>query len=149
LAEPTAWLPVRVDRHWFGVEVARVQEVLASRPVTRVPMAPPGLAGLVQVRGEILVAVDLRQRLGLPTDAAAGRQVVVRSTVGPVSLLVDEVGEVCEGAVVSPPEALSVAIRDVAAGALPGTEGPMLVLDVDRATQVSAFGPTGPAGFGR
>lgn len=149
MAEPTSWLPVRVDRHWFGLEIARVQEVLTSRSVTRVPLAPPGLAGLVQVRGEILVAVDLRQRLGLPTDAVASRQVVVRSTVGPVSLLVDEVGEVREGAVLPPPEALSAAVREVAAGALPGAEGPLVVLDVDRATQVAPFGPTGAAAFGR
>src|SRR3954454_16474957 len=91
-----------VDGHYFGVDVLRVQEVIRAQPMTRVPLAPPVVRGLINLRGQIVTAIDLRRRLGMP-DRAADRppvNVVVRTDDGAVSLLVDEIGDV-----IAPPEA--------------------------------------------
>jgi purine-binding chemotaxis protein CheW len=81
---------------FFGIEVNKVQEVLRHQPTTRVPLAPPVLGGLINLRGQIVTAVDLRARLGLEPRAAdvLPMNVVVRSEDGAVSLLVDEIGDV-------------------------------------------------------
>lgn len=82
----------------LGVEVLEVQEVVRAQPMTRVPLAPPAVRGLVNLRGHIITALDLRERLGLP-PREAGRDamhVVVRTDDGPVSLLVDGIGDVLE-----------------------------------------------------
>ena len=58
-----------VDRLLFGVEVEKVQEVIRYQAMTRVPLAPPVVKGLINLRGQIVTAVDLRRRLGLPPRA--------------------------------------------------------------------------------
>ena len=55
-----------LDGHSYGVDVKAVQEVLRGQPRTRVPLAPSSLAGLINLRGQVLTAVDLREQLGLP-----------------------------------------------------------------------------------
>ena len=61
-----------VDRLLFGVEVEKVQEVIRYQAMTRVPLAPPVVKGLINLRGQIVTAVDLRGRLGLPPRANIG-----------------------------------------------------------------------------
>src|SRR5271170_1222411 len=87
-----------VDELLFGVGVEKVQEVIRYQEMTRVPLAPPGVKGLINLRGQIVTAIDLRSRLGL-CERAAGNlpvDVVIRHKDGPVSLLVDEIGDVLE-----------------------------------------------------
>ena len=87
-----------VGRYLFGVDVSLVQEVVRLQQITPVPLAVPEIAGLINLRGEVLTAIDLRSRLGLP-PAEGGREpvnVVVRVDDEPVSLLVDEIGGVIE-----------------------------------------------------
>jgi purine-binding chemotaxis protein CheW len=55
-----------LDDHFFGIEVENVQEVLRHQAMTRVPLAPVLIGGLINLRGQIVTAIDLRQRLGLP-----------------------------------------------------------------------------------
>lgn len=85
-----------VDGHYFGIEVNRVQEVLRYQEMTRVPLAPAVVSGLINLRGQIVTAIDLRQRLGLRPRPQGQRpmNVIVRSDDGAVSLLVDEIGDV-------------------------------------------------------
>ncbi len=80
----------------FGIDARDVQEIMSSQRVTRVPLAPPGVAGLLNVRGELVTAIDLRSALELPPRApdAAPMNIVLRTADGAVSLLVDSVGEV-------------------------------------------------------
>ena len=87
-----------VGKYLFGVDVSLVQEVVRLQQITPVPLAVPEIAGLINLRGEVLTAIDLRSRLGLP-PADGGREpvnVVVRVDDEPVSLLVDEIGGVLE-----------------------------------------------------
>jgi purine-binding chemotaxis protein CheW len=127
---------------FLGIEVSRVQEVLRGLPVVRVPLAPPSIRGLIHLRGEIITAIDLRRRMGLG-DAAADAcpaTVVVRTDAGPVSLLVDEVGDVLvvrDDDFERPPETLRGPSRELIRGAykLPGEL--LLHLVVDEVVRIS------------
>ena len=87
-----------VDGLLFGVEVEKVQEVIRYQEMTRVPLAPPMVKGLINLRAQIVTAIDLRRRLALRDRAATDlpMNVVVRHDDGAVSLLVDEIGDVVE-----------------------------------------------------
>jgi purine-binding chemotaxis protein CheW len=83
---------------FFGVEVLKVQEVIRYQEMTGVPLASRTIQGLINLRGQIVTAIDLRRRLELPprTGDQLPMNVVVRTDDGAVSLLVDEIGEVVE-----------------------------------------------------
>src|SRR5690606_11734778 len=111
-----------LDGARYGVDVQDVQEVLRHQERTPVPLAPPGTAGLVNLRGQVVLAVDLRVRLGLEPLAADAEtmQVVVQVGGEPVSLLVDEIGDVVdvdESQFETPPDTLDPALREVIRGA--------------------------------
>ncbi len=127
----------------FGVEVSEVQEVIRHLNLTRVPLAPPIVRGLINLRGQIVTAIDLRCRLEL--DARAADQhpmnVVVRTDDEAVSLLVDEIGDVCEveeGVFERPPETLNGVARDLIRGAYKLKDRLLLVLDTEKAVQITA-----------
>jgi purine-binding chemotaxis protein CheW len=88
----------RLADHLFGVDVIRVQEVIRYQQMTRVPLSPPVVEGLINLRGQIVTALDLRRRLDLPERAAdqLPMNVVIRTDHGPVSFLVDDIGDVVE-----------------------------------------------------
>ncbi len=83
---------------FFGVHVTEVQEVLRYQEMTQVPLAPAVIEGLINLRGQIVTALDMRRRLAVaPRDPERQpMNMVVRSEDGPVSLLVDEIGDVLE-----------------------------------------------------
>ena len=83
---------------WFGMQAMEVQEVLQEQEVTPVPLAPPAVEGLINLRGQIVPAITLRQLLNLPTRDEEGNppSVVVRAGFGVFSLQVDEIGDVLE-----------------------------------------------------
>lgn len=111
-----------VGKYLFGVDVSLVQEVVRLQLITPVPLAPPEIAGLINLRGEVLTAIDLRTRLGLPS-ADPDREpvnVVVRVDDEPVSLLVDEIGGVLEVSGVpfeQTPSTVAESVRDLLLGA--------------------------------
>lgn len=84
--------------NYFGVEVECVQEILRSQEMTPVPLSSPVVCGLINLRGQIVTTIDLRRRLGLGerTDGQPPMNVVVRTSGGGVSLLVDDIGDVVE-----------------------------------------------------
>ena len=81
---------------YFGVDVLEVQEVLRNQQMTPAPRADRVIRGLINLRGQIVTAFDVRCRLGLPPRPAKDEpmNVVIRSEDGAVSLLVDEIGDV-------------------------------------------------------
>src|ERR1700712_2738049 len=86
------------DDMYFGIWVREVQEVLQYQDMVRVPLASPVVRGLINLRGQIVTALDPRRRLELPdrSDDADPMNVVVRTDDGAVSLLVDQIGDVVE-----------------------------------------------------
>lgn len=123
----------------YGVDVLHVQEALRAHTRTPVPHAPAGVAGLVNLRGQVVLTIDLRVRLGLPplADDAEPMMVVVQVGDEPVSLLVDEVGDVVEvddGQFETPPDTLDPALREVVLGVYKLSDGLLLALDVEQAT---------------
>lgn len=87
-----------VDDLLVGVDVTRVQEVICNQHLTSVPLAPPGVAGLINLRGQIVTALDLRWQVGLGARklGAGSVNVVLRQDRGVVSVVVDEVGDVVD-----------------------------------------------------
>lgn len=130
-----------LDGHLFGVEVETVQEVIRYQEMTRIPLAAGAVGGLINLRGQVITALDLRRRLGLP-DRPEGQlpmNVVVRTEEGAVSLLVDQIGEVIETDAAhfeSPPDTVTAQAKDLIRGAykLDGTL--LLALDVPRAVEL-------------
>ena len=130
-----------LDGHLFGVEVETVQEVIRYQAATRVPLAPPAIGGLINLRGQVLTAIDLRRRLGLPDrgDGALPMNVVVRTEDGAVSLLVDQIGEVVETDAAHfevPPDTVAPAARALIRGAYKLDDALLLSLDVPRAVDL-------------
>jgi purine-binding chemotaxis protein CheW len=82
--------------HWFGVPVGDVKEVTTQTTCTRIPHAPLGVAGYVNIRGHIFMALDPRALLGLEAKTATEKRLILfKPGVGPsFGLLVDEVGEI-------------------------------------------------------
>jgi purine-binding chemotaxis protein CheW len=131
--------------HLFGIEVVKVQEVLRYQRMTPVPLAPPDVAGLINLRGQIVTALDLRSRLDLPPrpDDRLPMNVVVRTPEGSLSLLVDEIGdviEVAEDAFERPPATLTGQARLLVRGAYKLDSRLLLMLDTERAVGLEAVG---------
>ena len=136
-----------VDDLYFGVAVAEVQEVLRHQPMTPVPRANEAVRGLINLRGQIVTALDLRVRLGLPPrpEGALPMNVIVRSRGEVVSLLVDDIGDVIDtsGLELEPaPANVPSVVQDVVHGVLALPEAVLLVLDADRAADVSVVPET-------
>ena len=87
-----------LENYLFGISLLEIQEVIQHLDITEVPLAPSVVQGLMNLRGQIVLAVDLRRQLELP-ERPAGMQpmnLVVRAGEEPVSLLVDEIADVVE-----------------------------------------------------
>ncbi len=131
-----------LDGLFFGVEVREVQEVIRYQAMTRVPLASRMVKGLINLRGQIVTAIDLRRRLRLaerPADRLP-MNVVVRTDDGPTSLLVDEIGDVLEVDPASferPPETLPGVARELVLGAYKLKDRLLLPLETAKAVTVS------------
>ena len=100
----------------FGVELCCVQELIRYQEMTAVPLATPAVSGLINLRGQIVIAVDARRALSLPERDRAEQpmNVVLRSEDGCTSLLVDRIGDVVsvdKSASVPPPENIPLSLR--------------------------------------
>ncbi len=118
---------------WFGIPVESVREILREQTLTRVPLAPPEIAGLMNVRGQIVTVVDLSSILELlPRSAGqAAMNLVLSGESGAVSLLVDEVGELVtpgHDSYETAPESLSSAARELVPGVYKLPDGLLHVL---------------------
>lgn len=130
---------------YLGLDVLRVQEVIRSQPMTRVPLAHPVVRGLINLRGQIVTAIDLRRRLDLPprSDDTPPVNVVVQTEDGVVSLLVDEIGdvlEVADGDFERPPDNLRGTARELILGAYKLSDRLLLILDPERTVALPGNG---------
>ncbi len=131
-----------VNDLFFGVDVLCVQEVLRFQQMTGVPQAPEVIEGLINLRGQIVTAIDMRRRLRLPPRGGElmPMNMVVRTEDGAVSLLVDEIGDVLDVDTASferPPENLDPAARELIRGVFKLKDRLLLVLDAERTVDLA------------
>jgi purine-binding chemotaxis protein CheW len=127
----------------FGIEVSNVQEVIRYQQMTRVPLSATAIEGLINLRGQIVTAVDLRDQLELPPlpKGKLPMNVVVSIDQDPVSFLVDEIGDVIEvddERFEEPPRTLGGPIRQLVSGILKLDRKLLLILDVERAARTES-----------
>jgi purine-binding chemotaxis protein CheW len=141
IAEGSQYCTFEVVDLLVGIEVSDVQEVLPDQAMTPVPLAPEGVLGLINLRGQIVTAVDLRSRLGLPVRPPGVRAMnaVVRRHGEVISLVVDRTRDV----IVPPPEAFAPVpptvgprIRQMTTGTFRLDAQLLLVLDIDAVMRV-------------
>lgn len=125
---------------FFGIPVEQVQEVIQSQEMTTVPLVPEVIRGLINLRGQIVMAVDLRRQLqiGERPKEMPPVNVVVRSQESPVSLLVDSIGdvvEVNETSFEAPPPTLEPSMRTFIVGVHKLEQGLMHVLNTQKACE--------------
>jgi purine-binding chemotaxis protein CheW len=128
----------------FGLPISRVQDVFATERLARVPLAAPEIAGMLNLRGRIVTAIDMRRRLGLAPfeDGRARMAVGIESKGESYGLLIDAIGEVLKLPAAGRednPVNLDARLARVSAG-VHRLEGSLLVvLDVDRVLEVGAY----------
>ncbi len=130
-----------VDKLFFGVKVLQVQEVIRSQIMTVVPQASSMVRGLINLRGQIVTAIDLRRRLDLADrENWEPMNVVIQTDEGAISLLVDEIGDVLEvsdDVLESPPSTIQGKVKEVITGVYKLEGRLLLVLDTAKAISVS------------
>lgn len=96
LSKSNTWATFFLSGEMFALPVEDVQEVMMYQPLTPVPLAPPHICGLLNLRGQIMPAIDLRRRLDVPprNEQGTGSLLVVKTATQLVSVLVDEIGDV-------------------------------------------------------
>ena len=134
-----------VDDLLLGIDVTQVQEVIRGQFMTPVPLAPAIIEGLINLRGQIVTAIDLRRVLRLPPRATEEplMNVIVRNGEGAVSFLVDEIGDVVEvddASFEMPPETLSHGFKALIEGVYKLDNELLLLLDTEMALQTNERG---------
>ena len=127
----------QVGAEFYGVDIARVHEIIRLQTVTRVPRAPSFVEGVINLRGKVIPVVDLRRRFGLPTadHTRASRIVVVEIGDQVVGVVVDGVSEVLRvnGATVEPPSPVVAGIdSEYIHGIAKLSDRLVILLDLDR-----------------
>jgi purine-binding chemotaxis protein CheW len=138
----TLYSTFSVDDRYVGIPVDRVQEVLLAQPLTPVPLAHDHISGVLNLRGQIVTAIDLRARLGLPpreADAPSAHVVIVTDG-GPLSLVVDRLGDVVpvdDASFEPPPDTLDAGSARSIKGAFKLDDALLLDLDLDEALHIT------------
>jgi purine-binding chemotaxis protein CheW len=132
-----------IDDLLLGVRIEEVQELIRHQPTTTVPLASSELGGLINLRGQIVIAIDLRRRLGLEPrcDRESSMNVILRTADGLVSLLVDEIGdvvEVSEDELRLPPETLVACGKELIRSVVMLEKSLLLILDTEKAVTVDS-----------
>lgn len=142
MSEEKQFCTFYLDGHFFGVGVETVQEVFRYQEMTQIPLAPPEIRGLINLRGQVITAIDLRRRLKMDKlpEGQLPMNVVVRSGGSVVSLLVDEIGdvmEVPEEVFERPPETIPTEVRKLVKGVYKLDGKLLLILDADKAVHIA------------
>jgi purine-binding chemotaxis protein CheW len=130
------FVTVYVEGQLFGIPVERVQDILIPENIARIPLAPPEIAGSINLRGRIVTVIDVRIRLGLKKEQAKEKAMCVTVEQGHelYSLMVDSVGNVLNLQIknIEPnPSTLDARWRGVSAGVVRLDGELLIVLDID------------------
>jgi purine-binding chemotaxis protein CheW len=137
----TEYVTVTIGDHMFGLPIFRVQDVFVPVGLTRVPLAPPEVAGILNLRGRVVTAIDMRSRLdfGEREPGTLVMAIGIELKGESYGLLVDAVGEVMQlhnSACEAKPANLDPRLSRVAAGIYRLEGQLMVVLDVDRVLDI-------------
>ena len=137
------YVTAAIGEQFFGLPIARVQDVFAPDRLTRVPLAAPEIAGMLNLRGRIVTAIDMRRRLGLsPVEDGKPRMAVgVESKGESYGLLIDQIGEVLrlpDDSREENPVNLDPRMAKLAGGVHRLDGHLMVVLDVDRVLELAS-----------
>ena len=137
------YVTVMIGGQLFGLPIARVQDVFMPDRLTRVPLAPPEIAGVLNLRGRIVTTIDMRRRLGLPSrdDNKPSMAVGIELRGESYGLLIDTVGEVMKlGETTREPNPVNLDPRLArVSGGVHRLDGElMVILDVDYVLDGSA-----------
>ena len=137
----TVYVTAMIDGQLFGLPIVRVQDVFIPERLTRVPLAPPEIVGVLNLRGRIVTLIDLRRRFGLG-ERKEGQDVMaigVESRGESYGLLIDRVGEVVEleGVAREPnPVNLDQRLAQMSSGIYRLDDQLLVVVDVDRVLDI-------------
>ncbi|OUR75779.1 chemotaxis protein CheW [Alphaproteobacteria bacterium 46_93_T64] len=131
------YVTVTIAGQMFGIPVLQVHDVLGSINLTNIPLAPPEVAGALNLRGRIVTCIDVRKRLGLPAREETGQRmsVVVEHHGEPYALLIDTVGEVINlksEQLEKNPATLDPRWREVSAGIYRTQDNLLVILQIER-----------------
>ena len=137
----TEYVTATVGGQLFGLPIARVQDVFVLDRLTRVPLTAPEIAGVLNLRGRIVTAIDMRRRLGLapPGEVRKRMAIGIEYKGESYGLLIDAIGEVLNlpsGSRVGNPVNLEPRLARVSAGVHRLEDRLLVVLDVDRVLDV-------------
>jgi len=133
----------------FGVPVERVQEVMEFHEITVVPLSPAVLPGIINLRGQIITTIDLKTRLELANEEASAQpmMIVVRTSDGPINLVVDRIGNVMDvdpERFEKPTETLKPGVRSVTTHVCKLEDRLLLVLDTEKIIEIQAVPKASP-----
>ncbi len=137
-AESRDFLTIIIAGQRFGIPILQVQDVLGEQTVTKVPLAPPEVAGSLNLRGRIVTAIDVRCRLGIEPQNDADKSemgVVVEHENELYSLIIDQVGDVLklkDKNFESTPATLDPLWREISSGIYRLDEELLVILDVPK-----------------
>lgn len=121
MSQPQQFCTFHLENLFIGIDVTRVQEVIRPQRMTPVPLSSKIIRGLINLRGQIVTAIDLRNRMALSGESndATAMNVIVRTEGGVASLLVDRIGDVIDvdpESFEAPPESLRGEARALVSG---------------------------------
>lgn len=132
------FLTIQIGEQMFGIPVLQVQDVLGEQKVTKIPLAPPEVAGSLNLRGRVVTAINVRRRLGLPDNENTQQKemsVVVEHESELYSLIIDKVGDVLslsDDIFEKNPSTLDPAWKEVSSGIYRLNDRLLIVMDVPR-----------------
>jgi len=143
-----------LDDRFFSIEVEKVQEVIRYQTITPVPLAPTVVCGLINLRGQIVTAIDLRRLLqvGERRDERLPINIVIQTRPSIFSLLVDRIGDVLEvddECFEHPPDTLDGIARELIRGAYKLQGRLLLVLNVEKLFSPDILNRVAPTGVSR
>jgi len=143
MTDPKQFCTFYINDTLFGIEVLTVQEVLRYQEMTEVPLAAPEIKGLINLRGQIITAIDLRTRMQLPPREADQKpmNIVVQTNDEVISFLVDSIDdvlEVDEEAFEEAPSTVDDSTRELVTGVYKLDGKLLMILDAAKAANVSA-----------
>jgi purine-binding chemotaxis protein CheW len=137
------YVTLTLDGQLFGIPVLLVHDVLKDQPINRIPLAPPEIAGSLNLRGRIVTAIDVRQKLGLAAKVVSEENEENASTMSVViehgheiySLIVDQVGDVLaleDSRLEKAPHTVNAMWRNISRGIFQLDKQLLLILDIDK-----------------